>query len=162
MQLQGRNLTQGMTGPDVQLLQEELQQLDFVIEVAEINETRFGQTTRRSVREFQKKHGLPITGEVDEPTARRINAEVDAAQPKEFSVGGVVSLGDGRPFADAIVRAFDRDLRSEELLGETTTNSAGFKGANPTSTLTRPASMSACVVVSLSHLTKNACVGVAP
>ena len=35
-----------------------------------------------------------------------------------------------------------------------TTNSAGLRGAKPTWMLTTPRSMSACVVVSLSHLTK--------
>ena len=37
------------------------------------------------------------------------------------------------------------------------TNSAGFNGAKPTTMLTIPESMSFCVVVSPSHLTKYAC-----
>src|SRR5262249_29266807 len=43
-----------------------------------------------------------------------------------------------------------------------TTNSAGFRGAKPTMMLTIPRSTSACVVVSASHLTKNASAGVVP
>ena len=43
-----------------------------------------------------------------------------------------------------------------------TTNSAGFSGAKPTTMLTMPLSMSVCVVVSASHLTKNASRGVVP
>lgn len=42
-----------------------------------------------------------------------------------------------------------------------TTNSAGLSGANPTTILTTPRSMSACVVVA-SHLTKEAVSGVTP
>ena len=43
-----------------------------------------------------------------------------------------------------------------------TTNSAGLTGAIPMIAMTRPASMSSWVLVSSSHLTKNACSGVAP
>src|SRR5947209_8601625 len=43
-----------------------------------------------------------------------------------------------------------------------TTNSAGFSGAKPTTTFTIPRSMSFCVVVSLSHLTKYAEAAVVP
>src|SRR3546814_8146505 len=42
------------------------------------------------------------------------------------------------------------------------TNSAGFTGATPTRQMSRPASMSAWVVVSRSHLTKNASSWVRP
>ena len=43
-----------------------------------------------------------------------------------------------------------------------TTNSAGLSGAKPTTMFTIPRSMSFCVVVSLSHLTKYASRGVVP
>ena len=43
-----------------------------------------------------------------------------------------------------------------------TTNSAGYSGAKPTRMFTMPLSMSVCVVVWLSHLTKNASLGVVP
>ena len=38
----------------------------------------------------------------------------------------------------------------------TITNSAGFTGATPTTQISRPLSMSVCVIVVRSHLTKNA------
>ena len=45
--------------------------------------------------------------------------------PKPFIVKGRVTYADGKPLVRATVRAFDRDLRSEEALGDATTDRAG-------------------------------------
>lgn len=43
-----------------------------------------------------------------------------------FTVSGNIYQADGRPLAGVMVRAFDRDMRSEEFLGEQTTEGDGF------------------------------------
>jgi hypothetical protein len=58
------------------------------------------------------------------------NFEIDIVlgQPDagaEFVVKGTISRADGVPFLRGMVRAFDRDLRSEERLGECATDAAG-------------------------------------
>jgi hypothetical protein len=46
-------------------------------------------------------------------------------QPATFRVTGQVRLVDGRPAANLTVRAFDKDLRHEQLLGQTVTDADG-------------------------------------
>ncbi|MEX5215459.1 MAG: peptidoglycan-binding protein [Nitrospiraceae bacterium] len=65
MQLQGRNLTERLRGDDVALLHEELGQLDFTIDRAEVADKRFGTSTREAVLVFQRRHRLEATGVVD-------------------------------------------------------------------------------------------------
>src|SRR5438876_5763133 len=133
MQLQGRNLSLTMNGEDVKLLQEKLRQLGFSLND---REGFFDKTTFQAVQALQKGHGLPATGMVDETTAKVIGALVDAVQPKpqpdgkedgsrQFVVKGQIRLADGSPLVGAIVRAFDKDLRSEERLNETKTDKDG-------------------------------------
>lgn len=55
----------------------------------------------------------------------RIEVEMSALDEKLFSVSGSVQLADGTPFAGARVHAFDRDLRTEKLLGEAITDNDG-------------------------------------
>ena len=127
MKLRGRNLSVRMRGEDVALLQSELQQLGFAIRTIEITRHYFGRETRQAVQDFQRNHDLPPTGKVDERTARAINAAVETLQPqsRRFIVRGEIRQQDGRPTPALLVKAFDKDLRSEELLGETTANERG-------------------------------------
>jgi peptidoglycan hydrolase-like protein with peptidoglycan-binding domain len=83
------------------------------------------------VKGFQAQYQLPITGRVDDETAATLNkllkelgAFEDPQQPI-FVVRGQVRYADGRPAAGQQVRAFDRDLRSEEPLGEAITDDSG-------------------------------------
>src|SRR5262249_23600003 len=82
----------------------------------------FGPTTLQAVEDFQRKRGLAVTGIVDPRTAKAINA---AMIPQRLSVSGLVRHQDTTPLSGIIVRAFDQDMRSEEQLGETTTNATG-------------------------------------
>jgi peptidoglycan hydrolase-like protein with peptidoglycan-binding domain len=134
MNLQGRNLSPRMSGADVALLQSELRQLGYAIAEAETSAQVYGATTQQAVREFQRTHGLDPTGIVDERTAARINAQVDAQrpppepepgprpepeptpEPPPFVVRGIVQSAGGKPFAAGLVRAYDVDMRSEEDL----------------------------------------------
>lgn len=130
MELQGRNLSMRMQGEDVALLQEELRKLGFSIDG---RDGYYGKTTRQAVMEFQRRHEKEPTGVVDEVTAKLINDEVEALQPEPepveerqpFTVRGQVHQADGSPLVGGIVRAFDKDMRNEEPLGEATTDNDG-------------------------------------
>src|SRR5262249_5078033 len=97
MNLQGRNLSSGITGPDVALLQSELTQLGYTIPTTENNPLRplFGPVTLQSVQDFQRKRGLSVTGVVDAITAKAINAAADGIVPQRFAVSGQVRHQDG-------------------------------------------------------------------
>jgi hypothetical protein len=80
--------------------------------------------TYQLVRMFQTQQGLPETGVVDEPTANVLNKLLEGLgafeEPPqfEFVVQGQVQFTNGQLGAGMTVCAFDRDLRSEEKLGE--------------------------------------------
>src|SRR5438046_2625991 len=118
MNLQGRNLSTTLQGVDVVLLQSELAHLGYAIATSETGQHVFGPTTQQAVQDFQRKRGLAVTGIVDPATAKAINAAVDALQPGRFSVTGLVHHQDGTALSGLTVRAFDKDLRNEEQLGE--------------------------------------------
>lgn len=123
MKLQGRNLSPETQGDDVKLLQSELGQLGFKIPDSELQRAFFGPGTYEAVEAFQKQKGLDTTGVVDERAAALINAEVAARLP--FVVKGEVRQASEDIYVGATVRAFNKNLRSEDLLGETKTDAAG-------------------------------------
>ena len=128
MKLQGRNLSIRMTGEDIKLLQSELAQLGYTIPADEVEKAFFGKVTRQVVLEFQKAEGLETTGIVDEKTAERINAKVDAKKPEKYLVRGHITQSNGTTstaLVGATVRAYDWDVQGKNLLGETTTNENG-------------------------------------
>src|SRR6476660_39633 len=135
MKLQGRNLSLRMRGEDVRLLHGELRKLGHRIPAVETSKQLFGASTRQAVVDFQKKHSLETTGVVDEHTAKRINAAVGELpqpapeeprpEPTGFAVRGQVRQANGSLLIGGTVRAFDKDLRSEETLGEVVTGRDG-------------------------------------
>ena len=134
MQLQDRNLSDGMQGDDVALLHSELVRLhdagllDAAIDPEEVAGQVFGPTTRQAVARFQSAQNLTppdvATGVVDPITARRINEVVDASQgdgssnDTGFVVRGTVQSAGRQAFTGGSVRAYDVDMRSEEALGD--------------------------------------------
>jgi hypothetical protein len=88
----------------------------------EQREQIYNDITKRVVGIFQEESRLPITGDVDEPTAAAFNRLLKAL----FVVRGNVRLMDNTPVPNVTVQAFDRDLRSRELLGQTRTNGNGY------------------------------------
>lgn len=125
MNLQGRNLSLRIRGNDVRVLHIELRKLGYTIPGQEYGRRNFGLFTRKAILDFQRKQNLPDNGVVDEATAKRINEAVDALAPAaEFVVQGQVTQRN-RSIAGIMVKAFDKDLRSEELLGETATDGQG-------------------------------------
>jgi hypothetical protein len=128
MQLRGRELRIDMQGEDVALLHEELMQLHFDIPENERIEAVFGQGTRDAVYTLQGQHRLERTGIVDERTAVLINQLVEDEHPqpdKPLVVRGTIVYADGKAFNEGLVRAYDKDLRREELLGESETDGQG-------------------------------------
>lgn len=125
MELQGRDLRLGDEGVDVSLLLKELQLLGFDITEIEIKNKHFGENTNKAVLLFQRRHELNTTGIVDNETAHRINAEVDAGRPERFVVEGEVIHEHGEPLPKVIVKAYDKDLRKEQMLGESVLDGEG-------------------------------------
>src|SRR5258706_14413698 len=77
MRLNGRDLRSGNGGDDVRLLHRELAGIGLEIADPEAKEGVFGKNTLRAIRRFQDASGLPVTGIVDEATAKAINARFD-------------------------------------------------------------------------------------
>jgi hypothetical protein len=136
MQLQGRNLTPGLSGADVHLLHQELSQIGFSISLSETSRSFFGRSTSQAVQSFQKGHGLETSGIVDPLTAQAINNAVRQESQGFSIVQGKVAFSDGKPASDLLMRALHRDLRDESLLGESVTGADGAYQisypANPT------------------------------
>src|SRR5438105_7627847 len=100
---------------------------------ARLNEERavkvYGVVTRRLVMLFRVQYRLGDLDFVDDATATAMNAMLrelgELEEPRTFVVKGQVRLADGTPLAGVLVRAFDKDMRSEELLGEVVTDQTG-------------------------------------
>ena len=129
VKLQDRNLSEGMQGEDVALLHRELSQLraagllDVKFDPEEVAGQRFGTTTGVAVRTFQNHYGLEVTAIVDETTAERINAEVDALRPYRID-GHVVSRS--RAGVDRLrVEIVDKMVGDDVPLAKTLTDEDG-------------------------------------
>src|ERR1700730_5298653 len=112
----GDDLSVTMNGPRVVALHSQLRQLGLSVGAVEGSTKSFRQSTQQAVMTFQRQHGPPVRGIVDAPTAVRVSREVAKFR---FVVRGSVRSADGRPIAAASVQAFDKELRSEEALGQT-------------------------------------------
>ena len=132
MRLAGRNLTFQMQGDDVAVLQRELRTLGFDIPNTEFAQRRLGDGTLKAVLEFQSARAT-ATGIVDAATAAQLSAAIadrqapsvpDVRAPQSI-VRGRVRHSDGRPLAEGLVMADDRDLRSSQELNEGTTDADG-------------------------------------
>ncbi len=82
---------------------------------------------------FQLQQGLSdqYNGAVEETTADKMNEILKRLggfddEENRFIVKGFIHNADGTGFVNAIVKAFDRDLRRSEPLGETTTGKDGY------------------------------------
>jgi hypothetical protein len=93
------------------------------------NSDLYSEVTREMIFHFQHKQGLPPTGEVDPPTADRLNdllQENGAFDQPSYKVSGFIYDSANKPFPGVIVQACDKDLRNKELLGEEITNEKGY------------------------------------
>lgn len=90
----------------------------------------FAGATGKLVGIFQKGHGLPATGEVDERTAAALNEtifheEEPPAPEFQFLVRGQVLYRGGLPIPGLMVRAFHRELRTDIEIGAKKTDDNG-------------------------------------
>jgi peptidoglycan hydrolase-like protein with peptidoglycan-binding domain len=125
MNLQGRNLQQGLTGDDVRLLQSELTLLNLAIPDTERQPGLFGPITLRLIQNLQKTHNLPITGIVDAATAKAINTDVDALHPPTSAVSGRVFSTQRAGVGGLRIQVVDKNAGPDVPLAEGTTNDRG-------------------------------------
>jgi hypothetical protein len=140
-------LKQATTGPAVADLHAALKFLGYSIAAADLANQRYGNTTKAAVKKFQTEQQLTASGEVDEPTAARLNqalterGALEASpgttqppvvtpdppppQPQGRQVRGTVRHADGTALADFRVRAFHRRLGGEDVLGEAKSDDRG-------------------------------------
>ena len=97
-------------------------------------ESLFGASTGQFVMDFQIQQGL---GDhlrdvgVDEKTADKLNEWLkklglfDTLEPDAFIVRGTVLSAEGQPIPGALVRAFDRDMRKDQPVGDAWSGSRG-------------------------------------
>ena len=125
MILQGRNLTQGLTGPDVTTLQAELTQLGFTVPAAEAQANQFGAGTLVAVQQAQTAAGVTATGTVDATTASALDTLLRAST---YAVSGhvtsTVSVGTG----GLSVRLVDKNVGGDVVLATATTDATGAYG----------------------------------
>lgn len=107
------------------------------------NLTLFDDNTKQLLMHVQANAGLPPTGELDENAVTKINellqqhgafttpggispVMISGDEQQELTIEGYVTNALQLPIANVIVKAFDKDLRSEESIGETATNENGY------------------------------------
>ncbi|MGH3513991.1 MAG: peptidoglycan-binding protein, partial [Pseudonocardiaceae bacterium] len=88
MMLQGRNLSQGVTGPDVAALHAEITQLGYTVPPTELQANRFGAGTLAAVQQAQAAAGVTASGTVDAATASALDILFRAST---FAVSGHVT-----------------------------------------------------------------------
>src|SRR5262249_46015336 len=126
MNLQGRNLQQGLTGDDVRLLHTELTLLNLSIPDNERVGALFGPGTLAAIQQFQKQHTLPITGIVDAVTAKAINTAVDTQFPPTSTVSGRVYSTQRAGVGGLQMQVVDKNAGPDLLLALGVTNDRGF------------------------------------
>ncbi len=127
MKLQSRNLAFGMQGNDIRELQRDLTWLGFDIPLQEKESNHFGKKTLAAVKMFQEKNNLEASGVVDPDTELVINGVL--IELNRVVRGNILDTNE-KPIKDATVRAFDKALRSEVLLGEALSDARGFYEIN--------------------------------
>ncbi|MCH8877934.1 MAG: peptidoglycan-binding protein [Chloroflexi bacterium] len=120
-----------MKRPEVGDLQDALVKLGYDVSCAERKERRFGTSTRDAVRKFHKKHGLRVTGEVNEIAANKINELISAepaSEPKTYRVSVRVVRADGTPVKDPEVKFFQQGITKVAPLGRPSSAKTDAKG----------------------------------
>ena len=121
-----------MRGDVVAGLHAALARLGYEVEAGERDERRFGTSTGDAVRAFQEVHGLRVSGEVDEATARLLNARLrmggdgdGEAREAMYRVAGHVVRADGAPVAGAEIVLSRQGITRITALGAGRTDAAG-------------------------------------
>ena len=108
-----RELSVGMNGQDVRILQLELRLLGFSLPNNE--KSFFGPATRELVLEFQRNSGVGADRYSGSGNWKIIQEWVEGQQPKRFVVYGRV-MTDNRPLVGVHIEAFDVDIRRKDPL----------------------------------------------
>ena len=122
MILQGRNLTQGLTGPDVATLHAELAQLGYTVPPTEVQANQFGAGTLAVVEQAQAAAGLTTSGTVDAATASALDMLVRAST---FAVSGHVTSTVSAGTGGLSVRLVDKNVGGDIVLAAATTDTTG-------------------------------------
>jgi peptidoglycan hydrolase-like protein with peptidoglycan-binding domain len=124
----------GVTGEAVADLHVALARLGWEIDAEEVAHGLFGASTAAAVRGRQAEQGLDPTGVVEDldaflaspsPEAGNGDPHLVPAPEFQFLVRGQIVWRDGLPIPGRAVRAFDRELRSETLLGAAESDERG-------------------------------------
>ncbi|TDP92928.1 neuraminidase-like domain-containing protein [Labedaea rhizosphaerae] len=110
-----RALSVGQSGPAVRTLQARLLDFGAAPTHDELVAGMFGASTRYQLIAVQQRLQLPATGVADPDTVRALNA---AETTRHGYVVGLVLGPREEPATGVTVRAFDRDMRAEQPLGE--------------------------------------------
>ncbi len=122
MILQGRNLTQGLTGSDVATLQTELTQLGYTVPPTEIQANQFGAGTLAAVQQAQAAAGVATSGTVDTGTASALDLLI---RTSTFAVSGLVASAVSAGVGGLSVRLVDKNVGGDVVLASATTDSTG-------------------------------------
>lgn len=122
MILQGRNLTQNLTGADVGELQSELSKLGFTVPSTEQTATQFGTGTLAAVQQFQAAAGLTANGVVDQATAEAMTTVIANST---YNVSGTISSSMTPRVGVLTVQLLDQNVGGPTTLSTTRCNADG-------------------------------------
>src|SRR6202041_869175 len=135
MNLQGRDLQEGLTGSDVASLQTELAQLSYTVPSSEQQASSFASGTLAAVKQLQTDQGLPATGTVDPTTAAALSTVIVG---NTYVVSGTVSSPVRASVVGLAVQLVDKNVGGGVTLTSSTTS---VGGAYSISTVISPASL---------------------
>ncbi len=122
MKLQGRDLAPQMRGPDVELLQTELNTLGWKVE----RDGVFASRTLAAVLAFQRISGILQNGIINEITAKAINEAIKWLKKKKFKIRGqVIDRKTRQGLPGLRVEAWDKDLIVDDKIEEVVTREDG-------------------------------------
>lgn len=111
-------------------LHQALLTMNLRISDIDIENEKFGNSTRDAICKFQENNSLPVTGEVDEDTVILLNDLLtESCNPNEevtYVVKGIVINVDDRPVDNLIIKAFDINHGNDvTLLGQSAIDAQG-------------------------------------
>ncbi len=112
-------------------LQNALVWLDYTIDKKEYDEKRYGKSTRNAVIAFQKKQGIPITGNVGWKTKTSLNSMIQSNRrqvpcEEKYRIRGSVRDEAWHKVSRAKIQIFEKQFKKDVLLAERKTLSNGF------------------------------------
>lgn len=122
MILQGRNLTQGLTGADVAALHAELTELGFAVPAAEVQASQFGAGTLAAVEQAQAAAGLAPSGVIDAAAASALDVLIRAST---YVVSGRVTSAVSAGTGGLAVRLVDKNVGGDVVLATGSTDATG-------------------------------------